>query len=448
MIAPALSLAAALLCTASGATKVALMPLPAGEGVSDKAAAALTEAITGEIRRVPGVQLITQDEISALLGLERQKSLLGCGDDKCMAEVGGALGVDRLVTGRLSKLGETWMFNLKAMDPKKAQVVAQVDRHGRKASIDDMIELIPTMVSELFGAAPTKGPMRTVDAPKADPAKPAEPAKAEPAPVAPAATATPAKLPPNGLDEPIDPSIKTDDLIVLTDGKGHYLAMPPKYESSDRVFFGDGKVFHQVRKTGGGSNGAGQYSYSVWDPRFRDSFGPDGDIEFFEGAYKVVCGNKKKVETEYKRLPEAEAKKVTKGAKFLKPRFRRQAYAIARDDEGNYFFIDEKRRDDYGQEGDREFHFYMGTKGKMVPYEMKDYSLDSSDEIFMTTAGRLKRPTAPTSTGDGKTPEWIVGKQKTPVSWLALDGQAQLIYTALGVYAGEKLGTPCDPLAK
>ncbi len=445
MIAPALSLAAALLCTASGATKVALVPLPVGEGVSAQAAAAITEAITGEIRRVPGVQLITQDEIAALLGLERQKSLLGCGDDKCMAEVGGALGVDRLVTGRLSTVGETWLFNLKALDPAKAKVVAQVDRNARKASIDDMIEQIPAMVGELFGAAPAKGPMRTVEAPKADPARPEEPAKAEPAPAAPAAGATPAKLPPNGVDEPVDPALKLDDLKIATDGKGHYLAFPARYDSSDRVFYGDGKTFHQVRKVGGGSDGrTGQFSFTLWDPRFRDSYGPDADFESREGKLTLTCGQKKKVEVEYKLAKDAEAKKLLKSARFYKPRWRRQAYALARDDEGNYFFVDEARRERWGSEGERDFHFYMGTKGNMVPYEVKDYSFDSADEIFVTAAGRLKRPT----TGEGKTAEWIVGKQKTPVRWLALDGQAQLIYTSLGVYAGEQLGSPCDGVAK
>ena len=34
-----------------------------------------------------------------MLSLERQKRMLGCGTDSCMAELGGALGVGRLVTG-------------------------------------------------------------------------------------------------------------------------------------------------------------------------------------------------------------------------------------------------------------------------------------------------------------------------------------------------------------
>ncbi|HEY3448308.1 MAG TPA: hypothetical protein VGK67_18270 [Myxococcales bacterium] len=443
MIAPALSLAAALLCTASGATKVARIPLPAGEGVNEKSAQAITDAITGEIRRVPGVKLITQDEIAALLGLERQKGLLGCSDEKCISEIGGALGVDRLVTGRLSKLGETWMFNLKALDPNKATVVGQVDRNVRKASIDDMIELIPTMVGELFGAAPTKGPMRTVEAPKADPAKPAEPAPA-PAAAAPA----PYKYGPNALDEPIDKGTKTDDLKLVTNGKGLFIAFPPTRESAGvRVFSGDGKSFWQVTTSGGGSNGQpDNFSHNLWDPRFRDGFGVDGSFDSLGGGkYSLTCGQKKKVEVKLEPVGDAEAAKILKGAKFFKARWRRGAHALARDEEGHYFYLDKDRNE--RETGNLDPRFYLGTKGRMQGFEILDHLTDSSADIYVTSAGRLKHLLG---ADEGKKGEWIVGQQKTPLVWLDLDGlgPAQLIYTSLGVYAGERLGTPCDAVAK
>ena len=433
MIAAALPLSALLLCTASGATKVALMPLPAGEGVSEKSALAITEAITGEVRRVPGVQLITEQEITSLLGLERQKGLLGCADESCMAELGGALGVDRLVTGNINKVGETWLFNLKLADVKKARVVAQADRRLRKAAIDDLLEQIPAMVTELFGAAPAPGPVRTV-----------EPAKAEPAPIAPAAAATPYEHGPNGVDQPIDKATRVDDLKVVGDGKGHYIAFPPKYESFGARCFSssDGKTFYAMRVVGGGADGTkGSFDQVLWDPRHRDSYGPDATFDHPEaGKYQLTCGAKKKTELAFKELGAAEARKLLKGAKFFQARWRRQAYALARDDEGHYFYLDKAREP---VNGERDLRFYMGTKGKLVGYEIADHIKDSAAEIFVTAAGRLKRTL---NAGEGKLAEWIVGQQKTQVSWLSLDDQAQLVYTSLGVYAGEKLGQPCDAL--
>jgi len=280
--------------------------------------------------------------------------------------------------------------------------------------------------------------VRTVEPPKAEP-------KPEPATVAPAPNAAPFKYPPNGIDEPIDKATRLDDLKVVTDGKGHYLVFPQPIESfGARAFYGDGKTFHGLRVVGGGADGGkGTFDQVLWDPRHRDSFGPDASFDHPEaGKYTVTCGARKKVEIELKELSAADAKKLVKGAKFFQPRWRRQGSAIARDDEGHYFYVDEARD---AVNGERDFHFYMGTKGKMQGYEVTDHISDSAAEIFVTPAGRLKRKL---DTGEGKLGEWVVGQQKAPVSWLALDGQAQFVYTALGVYAGEKLGQPCDALMK
>src|SRR5512140_539571 len=128
------------LCLALGAsTKIAVMPVAAVEGVPGKTAEALTEAVSAEVRRRSGGQVITQREIAALLSLEQQKAMLGCQNDSCIAEIGGALGVDRMVAGDLSRLGESWLLHLKLLDPAKAQVLKAADRRLRGGTVDDLL---------------------------------------------------------------------------------------------------------------------------------------------------------------------------------------------------------------------------------------------------------------------------------------------------------------------
>jgi len=136
--------------------KVALVPFAAGEGVTEKTAAALTEVTAAEIRRVPDIQLTTEQEISALLSFDRQRSMLGCSNDSCLAEIGGALGVARLTVGTLNRLGESWLINLKLVDVKRARTVSQADRRLRGGTIDDVLDALPGLVAEAFGrgAAP------------------------------------------------------------------------------------------------------------------------------------------------------------------------------------------------------------------------------------------------------------------------------------------------------
>jgi hypothetical protein len=64
-----------------------------------------------------GFAVMTATEISSLLGLERQKQLLGCSSESssCMAELADALGVDGIVTGSLAKLGDTFQIDVKVV---------------------------------------------------------------------------------------------------------------------------------------------------------------------------------------------------------------------------------------------------------------------------------------------------------------------------------------------
>lgn len=54
--------------------------------------------------REHGLKVMTGRDIGAVLGLERQKQLLGCMDDStsCSAELAGALGVGALVVGTVA----------------------------------------------------------------------------------------------------------------------------------------------------------------------------------------------------------------------------------------------------------------------------------------------------------------------------------------------------------
>lgn len=63
-----------------------------------------------------GLRVITAAEINALIGMERQKTLLGCGDaqaQSCMAELAAALGTEAVMLGNLAKLGQGYQINIK-----------------------------------------------------------------------------------------------------------------------------------------------------------------------------------------------------------------------------------------------------------------------------------------------------------------------------------------------
>jgi hypothetical protein len=94
-------------------------------GISQDLRGFVPEEVANRLRRA-GVQIITQNEIQSLLGLERQKQLTGCADDgsNCMAELAGALGVEGVLLGELAKVGDTIALNLKIVHASNGKSLA------------------------------------------------------------------------------------------------------------------------------------------------------------------------------------------------------------------------------------------------------------------------------------------------------------------------------------
>jgi hypothetical protein len=146
---------------------VVLLPL-AAIGEVDKAAVALfTEALAGELRRRPGVSVMADSDVAALLGVEKRKQMTaGCSDAGCLAELGGALGADRVIHGTVGRVGGSLLVNLASLDARRARGVASVSERLKGGEDEAFLDALPAMVDRLL----------------AEPAAPPRPAKAPPGP--------------------------------------------------------------------------------------------------------------------------------------------------------------------------------------------------------------------------------------------------------------------------
>src|SRR5688572_25100721 len=68
-----------------------------------------TEQMLTELSTSDRVSPIGRSDITALVGIEQQKQLLGCTEEAtaCLAEISGALGAPWLIAGTLSRVGHT-----------------------------------------------------------------------------------------------------------------------------------------------------------------------------------------------------------------------------------------------------------------------------------------------------------------------------------------------------
>ena len=110
---------------AAARQRLVMVPFRALE-VAQGQADLLSEVALTEAARFKTVEVLGESDLAALLGHERQKALLGCQEDSCMAEIGGAMGASWLLVGSVGRIGQATRVDLKLIDVKKAKVLARV----------------------------------------------------------------------------------------------------------------------------------------------------------------------------------------------------------------------------------------------------------------------------------------------------------------------------------
>lgn len=228
-----------------------------------------------------------------------------------------------------------------------------------------------------------------------------------------------------------------DKLALVTDGKGHYVAVVPFSSDDDTLFYGDGKRFYSLPVQGGGSSGDTRFDRTFVDPRY--GWGVEHQFSFNKGEdgksdrWEVVCDKRT---TALQPVADAERAKIVAAATFESSPRDRRAYALARDDHGRYYFVDRGRT----PQTEKNFRLYVGPKGNLKLQKMTNVVSDSEGDIFSTKTGSLRLILGKNESS------WIRHKKTTPLTIVPIEDNVPMIYNELGVYSGKRLGTPCDDL--
>jgi len=90
--------------------------------------------------------LMGMGDIREMLDMEAQKAALGCDQESCLAEIGGALGVPLLVVPSLGKLADVYLLTLKINDVENATVSVRLNRELKGEG--ELLEAMKSMVDE------------------------------------------------------------------------------------------------------------------------------------------------------------------------------------------------------------------------------------------------------------------------------------------------------------
>jgi hypothetical protein len=157
------------------------------------------------------------------------------------------------------------------------------------------------------------------------------------------------------------------------------------------------------------------------------------------GKYEMACGEHKVPLT---RVEAKTARPMLDAATFLPSPRKWRPHVLARDSHGVYYYVDRARAP--GSEG--QYRLFVGPKGNLVQQKMTNIVSDSKGDIFSTKTGDLRLVIEAGPERNAKDGMWIKKEKPLALTIVPIDANTAMIHNELGVYAGERLGTPCDEL--
>ena len=133
---------------------LAALNLKAQRGVDPDLAEMISDASLSLLRASGRFQsVIGSSDIQAMITAEQQRQAVGCDDDSCLAQLGGALGVPFLLSGSLGKVGSRLMLNLKLLAVDDAKVAGRLTKvfPGEEPLVDGLPATIDALLADAFG---------------------------------------------------------------------------------------------------------------------------------------------------------------------------------------------------------------------------------------------------------------------------------------------------------
>jgi hypothetical protein len=135
----------------------------AAQGVPVAEAAAVTDALVTALSSRGLFRVVSSKEVAQMLGVERQRQLLGvceANEGACAGNVAEATGARFVLSGSLSLLGPTYQLSLQMLDTVKGQPVGRASRLS--ADLGVLRAQVPYAVAEATGVPLPPPPSRVL----------------------------------------------------------------------------------------------------------------------------------------------------------------------------------------------------------------------------------------------------------------------------------------------
>lgn len=153
----------ALAVATSAAPAEVTIVFPGFSGLESNMADAVSDRFASELGKGTGVRVVTRRDVEQVLGLERQKALLGCSESSssCVAELAAGMGANALIAGTVVPVGSKVTVTLRLLDARDGRVISSEsarlsDLDAAQDWLDAQAPLTRKKAIEVFGSAELK----------------------------------------------------------------------------------------------------------------------------------------------------------------------------------------------------------------------------------------------------------------------------------------------------
>ena len=108
-------------CADTGVFTAAVLDLEAKEGVSAGVVSTVSDYLRTQLVKTNRFTIVTRENMEAILK-EQKFQMTGCTSQECIVEIGQLLGVHKMFTGSIGKVGTTYLINLKIIDVQTGKI--------------------------------------------------------------------------------------------------------------------------------------------------------------------------------------------------------------------------------------------------------------------------------------------------------------------------------------
>jgi len=176
---------------------IAVLDLEVAKGLPGEAKVTLSDLLREQLVNTGRFRVVDRNNMDKVLK-EQGFQLSDCTSKECAVQVGRMLGVEKMVTGNLTKLGQTYIISVQMTNVETGEIEQMASDRCASCEVDQLLDTIVTVASKLAG----------VPVAEREPAPP-KPRAPEPGKISITSQPSKARILVNGQDQGTTPNLIT-----------------------------------------------------------------------------------------------------------------------------------------------------------------------------------------------------------------------------------------------